>query len=131
MEYLFLLAERVVHHFKEQLNANKEMMGFITFKESIITNTSVKIVFSNAKDKIICSLGTHPLDMPWTFSVKIVFEEGREFELHKWKIQSEKNNETPYEVYPNLLNDPEGKGNELAKLMSVDLVNFVKENKSK
>ncbi|MBO9202793.1 MULTISPECIES: hypothetical protein [Niastella] len=131
MEYLSSIAERVIHHLNEELNVNKQLTRFMSLEESVITNTTVKILFSNAKkDKIVCLLNTHPLDMPWSFRIKINIEPALECELHKWKQEKAKGNEIAYEVYPNLLKDPEGKGNELVKLISADVVSFFKEIES-
>ncbi|OQP45265.1 hypothetical protein A4H97_32625 [Niastella yeongjuensis] len=132
MEHLFRLAERVTDHLNEELKANKQLTDFISFTESVITNTTVKILFSNGKkDKIVCYLSLHPLDMPWNFQIKINIDAAPEFELNKWKQEKAKDNEVAYEVYPNLLKDPEGKGDELAKQISADVMSVFKEIKLK
>jgi hypothetical protein len=125
--YPFRLAERIVQRFDKMFNYNKERTGFISFKESVVDSSSLKIVFSNTKDEIICSLSMHPLDMPWAFQVKAIFEDGTEFELHKWIAEKNGNNEVAYEVTPNLLHDPEFLGNELAMTMATDTQTFLRE----
>ncbi len=130
-KHLFRLAERVIVGFEERLKYNKNILDPISLKESVVGTMSLKIVFSNEKDKIVWSLSTHPLDMPWAFEVKVITEQGKEFELHKWKAAQMGNNETPYEVSPNLLDDPDGLGDELARKMGADLAVFLREIKSR
>lgn len=126
-EYLFRLVEQVVDRIEEQFNENKELTGFMSFTESVIASTSVKIVFSNTKDKIICSFSTHPLDMPLGFQIKIISGQGHEFELHNWKAEKKGNEEAPYEVPPAAFDDPEIWGKSVGRIIANDIITFYRE----
>ncbi|PSL34900.1 hypothetical protein [Chitinophaga ginsengisoli] len=129
-KYLFRLAERVVHRIESQLNENKELTGLMSFQESVIRGSSLMIVFSNVKCKIVCSLSMHPLDMPWAFQVEVVFEHGPRVELHKWKAEKTGHLEVPYEVAPLVFDDPEGRGGPVGRIIANDIIAFFKEIKS-
>lgn len=126
-EYLFRLVEQVVDRIEDRLDENKELTGFMSFTESVITRTSVKIVFSNTKGKIICSFSTHPLDMPLGFQVKIISGQGHEFELHNWRTKKNGNEEAPYEVPPAALCDPESWGEPVGRIIANDIIAFYRE----
>jgi len=112
MEYVFLLAERIVSNLKRELNSNKEDIGHYSFDKSVILNSSIDINFKNETSQIRFYLSTHPLDMPWTLKVKI----------DDISLNGE------YEVYPNLLKNPDTLGNELAKKLAIAIVSHIKNN---
>lgn len=112
MEYIFLLAERIVSNLKSELIKNKEDIGYYSFDKSVILNNSIDINFKNETSKIRCHLSTHPLDMPWSLKATI-----DDIPL---------NNE--YEIYPNLLKKPDTLGNELAIKLAIDIVSHIKAN---
>lgn len=112
MEYIFLLAERIVSNLKRELIDNKRVVGHYSFDKSIILNNSIDIHFKNEASIIRCYLSTHPLDMPWNLKATI----------DGVPLYSE------YEVYPNLLKNPDTLGNELAIKLATDIVSHIKAN---
>jgi hypothetical protein len=131
MEYLFLLSERFVFNLKQQFNNHKELTNYLSFDAAVITNSSFEITFSNSlNDKIICLLTTNPLDIPWSVQVRIIINSLEVGELNQWKGQNWNDEDPPYEVYPNLINDPSVKGNALALTIATDLIKFFEERKT-
>ncbi|MEK6476061.1 hypothetical protein WJR50_00960 [Catalinimonas sp. 4WD22] len=115
MEYIFLLAERIVSNLKSELISQKKTIGYYSFESCIIHNTSFEITFSsNVKDIIILKLSTHPLDMPWNINLVI----------NGSKVKND------YEVYPKLLGSPDSLGNELAFKLAKDIIRQLKIKKS-
>ena len=126
-KYLFQLAEQVVYHIEDTLNDNKELTGLMSFKESVIGSTSLKIVFSNTRDEIICSLDTHPPDISLAFQVKVSFEDGTVVKLHEWKAKKLDRDGPAYEVSPKVFDDPESWGSTPGELIANDLVALFRE----
>jgi len=113
MEYIFLLAERLVANIKVELVNNKETIGFFSFESCILMNNSFEIKFTSTNQGLILlKISTHPLDMPWNINLFI----------DNNKVEKE------YEVYPNLLKEPNTLGNELALKIAKDAVNYLKAN---
>ncbi len=130
-KYLFRLAERVVAGFEGKLLHNEEIVDFISFTGSVIDSLYLEIVFSSENYKIVWSLSMHPLDMPWTFQIKVITEQGMEFELNKWKADQTGSDGTPYEVSPALLDAPDGLGDDLVEDITADLAVPLREIKSR
>jgi hypothetical protein len=126
-EYLFRLAEQVVSRVENTLNDNQELTGFISFKESVIGSSSLRIVFSNTQDQIVCSLDTHSPDISLAFQVKVTFEDGTVFELHEWKAGKSDCEGAAYEVSPKVFDDPESWGDSPGRLIANDLLAFFRE----
>lgn len=126
MEELFLLAERIVYSMKNTISTELLNEDRYSFNESVIKGSSLSITFSNAEKVIIFNLSTHHLDRPWSVEIKIVQNEQQI--NFKTVIQNKKREEVVYEVYPNLLSDPNGLGNRLADEMANDLLNYLKNN---
>ena len=110
MEYIFLLAERIVYQLKSELSANKTVIGYYSFNKSLIQNSSFEIEFNYNESQIKCQLSTHPLDMPWKVKLSI----------NNTELQNN------YEVYPNLLKSPKILGNELAITIAKDVIKHLK-----
>ena len=125
----FLLAERLIHNFKDVLVKNKELLNFLTFEKAIIGNTFFEVIFSNTSDKVICKLSTHPLDATWSIEIEIILHSKHVQSLNKWKEKLVENNVIIYEVYQSLLNDPNIKGNNLTEIIAADLIAYFKESK--
>lgn len=109
MEYIFLLAERLVKQLKFELVAHKTNIGYYSFNKCLIQNSSLEIEFKYNESTINCHLSIHPLDMPWKVNLYI--------------DNTKLNNN--YEVYPNLLKSPEILGNELAIRVAKDTVYYL------
>lgn len=120
MEVLFLLAEKLVHQIKCSFLNEYEKIGDFYFQESVIKDSSFKIFFSDGHIKIILFLSLNHLDMPWGIEVSI-FNEGQEINFNNL-ILDERKCESIYSTPPNLLRDPNGLGENLAKELSKDLI---------
>ena len=110
MEHIFLLAERVVFQLKTALIQNKEKIGYYSFENCTVKNSSFEICFTFNKSTIEIHLSVHPLDMPWEISVFI------DNDCKQGK----------YKVYPNLLKAPDTLGNELATELARDVIENLK-----
>jgi hypothetical protein len=123
---MFLLAERLVFNLEDTFQ-NKwdwEKMGVYAFHECFINGESFKIFFRSESQKITLSLNIHHLEMPW--SIEVLILNGNETVILNSLIKPKENKDVAYEVNHGLLNDPNGLGNELAKEIAEDLLNYIK-----
>jgi hypothetical protein len=124
MEELFLLAEKIVTSLKKTISSDVLAEKRFSFDEAILKNSSFSIIFSNASERIVLNLSTYHLDMPWSILVTVIHEE-KKIDFNRI-IQNMKANEQVYEIYPNLLRDPNGLGYALADEIGNDLLNYLK-----
>jgi hypothetical protein len=127
MEQLFLLAEKITATLKEKLAIDREQIGIINFDKALVYNSSFEIFFSSKETVIQLNLGVHHLDTPWFVKVFIVKDEEK-ICLNDNKLLEE-NGAIAYEVYPNLLRDPNNLGVRLAEEIGDDIYKYLK-NKS-
>ncbi len=127
MEQLFLLAEKITATLKEKLAINREQIGIINFDRALIYNSSFEIFFSSKDTVIRLNLGVHHLDIPWF--VKVFIEKDEEKICLNDNKRLEENGSIAYEVYPNLLRDPNNLGLRLAEEIWDDIFKYLK-NKS-
>ena len=122
---MFLLAERIVYNLEDsfQKKWNWENLGVIAFNEALIQGQFFRINFSSLSKKITLSLNIHHLEMPWSIEVLIV--NGNETIRLNSLITLKENQEVVYEVNHGLLNNAGGLGNELAKEIAEDLLNYL------
>ncbi|HPH99993.1 MAG TPA: hypothetical protein PK772_06680 [Chitinophagaceae bacterium] len=123
MDPLFSLSDAIVTKLKKQFSDLKETIGVYAFEETLIRSSSFKIIFSNQSEKIILSLNLHPLEMPW--SIEVLILNGNETVRLNSLVKPKEKQEVVYEVNHGLLNDPNGLGNELAKEIAEDLLNYL------
>jgi len=74
--------------------------------------------------KVQLNLSTHHLDSPWCIKVTII-NSNRKIDFNSI-VQNLKANEVVYEVYPNLLRDPNGLVTKLADEIGNDLLSYFK-----
>ncbi len=122
---LFLHAERIVYNLADSFQ-NKwdwERLGIIAFDNAILTGQTFKILFVGNAKEIVLKLNLHHLEMPW--SIEVLIMKGNETVRLNSLIVPKDKQEVTYEVNHGLLNDPNGLGNELAKEIAEDLVNYL------
>jgi hypothetical protein len=123
MEYLFLIAEKISITLKKKLSVAREQIGIVNFDKAIINNSSFEIFFSSSSMLLEISLNINHLEIPWSVKVNFYMDENK-ISLNDF-IKKNKNNEIVYEVYPNLLKDPNNLGLNLAEEIGVDIVKYL------
>jgi hypothetical protein len=124
-ELIFLHAERIVYNLADsfQNKWNWEKLGVIAFRNAIITSQTFKILFVSDTKEIVLNLNLHPLEMPW--SIEVLILNGNETIRLNSLVKPKEKQEVVYEVNHELLNDPNGLGDELAKEIAEDLLNYL------
>lgn len=128
MEALFLLAEKITGTIKRLFLIDREWIGIFNFNEATLTNSSFEIHFSSSDCSILISLNTHYLETPWSVKVYIN-RNAKKYCLNNLMNELTKD-EVVYEVYPNLLGNPDKLGLELAEEIRIDILEFLKSNPS-
>ncbi len=123
MEQLFLLSEKITGELKKALSIDREYIGIFNFDNALINNSSFEIFFSSIDTSIKISLNTHHLDMPW--STQVIIETKQKKICLNNLMRDIKKRELVYEVYPNLLRDPDTLGLELAVEIGVDIFKYL------
>jgi hypothetical protein len=98
-------------------------MGVYAFHDCFINGESFKIFFRSESKKITLSLNSHHLEMPRSIEV-LISDEKNNIRLNSL-VTPKVNQDVSHEVNHGLLNDPNGLGNELAKEISEDLLNYL------
>lgn len=124
MEALFLLAEKIVVQMKSSFFNEKKSVGNYFFEECIITDSSFKIAFSNREIRLLFYLSLHHLDMPYQIEVSLI-KDNQKTNFNNL-MRDEKKCESVYNAFPNLLKDPNGLGEELAREIANDLIHYLK-----
>lgn len=122
---LFIIGE-LISNLDKNLAEEKELTNYLSFSRIVIDSTSFEIIYSSKRDKVILSLSTHPLDIPWNIQVRIFIDSIERKSLNDWKTESSDNvQRVTYGVTPTTLVSHEN--DNLAGLIAQDLISYYKE----